>query len=110
MTVPRDEQVGIGALRVVTGEGVSNPILVMLDDLPTAVETSDNHTIQQAQSIQLPTAVDGQCDAIQEDMFRFHAVPGQRVSFEVVSQRLRFEARSGTAAVEGRRIADHPFR
>jgi hypothetical protein len=88
VTVPRDEQVGIGALRVVTGEGVSNPVLVMLDDLPTMVETSDNHTVQQAQSIEVPTAIDGQCDAVQEDIFRFHARLGQRVSFEVVSQRL----------------------
>jgi hypothetical protein len=88
VTIPRDEQIGIGALRLVTGEGVSNPVLVMLDDLPTVVEASDNHTIQQAQSITLPIAVDGQCDALQEDVFRFHARLGQRVSFEVVSQRL----------------------
>src|SRR5262245_5197041 len=43
VTVPRDEQVGVGAVRVVTGDGVSNPILVMLDDLPTIAEASDNH-------------------------------------------------------------------
>ena len=43
VTVPRDEQVGIGALRVVTSEGVSNPFLVMLDDLSTLAEASDNH-------------------------------------------------------------------
>ena len=88
VTVPRDEQVGIGAMRVVTGEGVSNPVLVMLDDLPTVAETSDNHTTEQAQPIQWPIAVDGQCDPVQEDLFRFHAAAGQRVSFEVVSQRL----------------------
>ena len=88
VTVPRDEQVGIGAFRVVTGEGISNPVLIMLDDLPTAAESSDNHTIQQAQPIKLPTAIDGQCDAVQEDWFRFHAESGRRLSFEVVAQRL----------------------
>ena len=88
VTVPRDEQVGIGAVRIVTGEGVSNPILVMLDDLPTIAETSDNHAAAQAQRIQSPIAVDGQCDAVQEDMFRFHADAGQQLSFEIVSQRL----------------------
>jgi hypothetical protein len=88
VTVPRDEQVGVGALRVVTSAGISNPILIMLDDLPTTGESSDNHTIQQAQSITVPTAIDGQCDAIQEDMFRFHAVARQRIAFEVVAQRL----------------------
>jgi hypothetical protein len=88
MTVPRDEQVGVGAMRVVTGEGVSNPILVMLDDLPTIAEASDNHVTAKAQRIQLPIGVDGQCDAVQEDMFRFHADAGQQLSFEIVSQRL----------------------
>lgn len=88
LTLPREAQVGIGALRVVTGEGVSNPILVMLDDLPTVAEASDNHAPAQAQAIQIPTAVDGQCDAVQEDLFRFQAAAGQRLSFEVVAQRL----------------------
>lgn len=88
VTVPRDEQIGIGALRIVTGEGVSNPVLVMLDDLASTVEVPDNHTAQQAQSIALPIAVDGECEQLQEDYFRFHARLGQRVSFEVVSQRL----------------------
>lgn len=88
VTIPRDEQVGIGALRVVTGEGISNPVLVMLDDLPTVAESSDNRAIQQAQPIKLPTAIDGQCDAVQEDFFRFHAGTGQRLAFEVVAQRL----------------------
>jgi hypothetical protein len=88
ITVPREEQVGIGALRVVTGEGVSNPVLVMLDDLQSLAESSDNHIAAQAQSIGWPIAVDGQCDAVQEDLFRIHVAPGQHLSFEVVSQRL----------------------
>ncbi len=88
VTVPRGEQVGIGAMRVVTGEGVSNPVLVMLDDLPTVAEAPDNHTAEQAQAITWPIAVDGQCDPVQEDFFRFHASAGQHLSFEVVSQRL----------------------
>jgi hypothetical protein len=88
VTVPRGEQVGFGAMRLVTSEGVSNPILVMLDDLPTVPEASDNHTIEQAQPIDWPIAVDGQGDPVQEDWFRFHAAAGQQISFEVVSQRL----------------------
>jgi hypothetical protein len=88
VTVPRGEQVGLGAVRVVTGEGVSNPLLVMLDDLATIAEASDNHAPAQAQPIQLPIAMDGQCEPVQEDFFRFHADAGQHVSFEVVSQRL----------------------
>jgi hypothetical protein len=88
ITVPREEQVGIGAIRVVTGEGVSNPVLVMLDDLRSVAEASDNHAPVQAQKLEWPVAVDGQCDSVQEDLFRLTVAAEQRVSFEVVSQRL----------------------
>jgi hypothetical protein len=88
LTVPREVQVGINAMRVVTAEGVSNPILIMVDDLPTVGESTDNHAAEQAQPIQIPVAVDGQCDAVQQDVFRFQAAAGQRVSFEVVAQRI----------------------
>jgi hypothetical protein len=88
ITLPREVQVGIGAIRLITAEGVSNPVLLMLDDLPTVVETSENHVLEQAQPVQLPTAIDGQCDPVQEDLYRFSAAAGQRLSFEVVAQRL----------------------
>jgi hypothetical protein len=60
----------------------------MLDDLRSVAETSDNHAPAPAEITQWPVAIDGQCDAVQEDFFRFHVAAGQRVSFEVVSQRL----------------------
>lgn len=88
ITVPRDEQVGVGALRLVTGEGVSNPILAMVDDLPSSAEAADNHSIAQAQLAAWPVAIDGQCEPIEEDYYRFHVEAGQRLSFEVVAQRL----------------------
>lgn len=88
MVVPRSEQVGIGALRVVTGEGVSNPVLIMLDDLPTLSESSDHSTMAQAQTIEIPIAVDGQCEPLLEDVYRLHVSSGQRLSLEIVAQRL----------------------
>lgn len=88
VTVPRDEQVGIGALRVVTNDGPSSPVLLMVDDLRSAPEAAENHTLAEAQMIQPPIAIDGQCDAIQEDFYRFRAEAGQAISVEVVAQRL----------------------
>ena len=88
ITVPRDEQVGIGAMRLVTGEGVSNPILAMVDDLPSVAEATDNHAVAQAQQAEWPVAVDGQCEPVEEDYYRIHVEAGQRLSFEVVAQRL----------------------
>src|SRR5690349_193193 len=88
ITVPRDGQVGVGAMRLVTGEGVSNPILAMVDDLPSVAEASDNHKAAQAQQAEWPVAVDGQCEPVEEDYYRIHVEAGQRLSFEVVAQRL----------------------
>jgi hypothetical protein len=76
----------------------------MVDDLPTVAESPDNHTAQQAQAVTLPIAVEGQCDAVHEDLFRLQAAAGQRLSFEVVAQRfgskldplLRIVAADGT--------------
>jgi hypothetical protein len=88
LTVPRDEQVGISVMRAVSAEGVSNPILLMIDDLRSVPGAAENFSAENAQQLDLPIAVDGQCDAVQEDMYRFYAAAGQRLSFEVVSQRL----------------------
>jgi hypothetical protein len=88
ITVPRDEQVGVGAMRLVTAEGVSNPILAMVDDLPSVAASGENHRVGQAQALAWPVAVDGQCEPAEEDWFRFHVEAGQRVSFEAVAQRI----------------------
>jgi hypothetical protein len=107
VTVPRDEQVGVGAMRIVTGEGVSNPVLVMLDDLPTVAETADNHARDSAQPVDWPAAVDGRCEPLEEDWFRFHAAAGQRLSFEVVSQRLgaRLDPTLRLSTADGKELA-----
>ncbi|MEO2049204.1 MAG: hypothetical protein ABGX16_21810 [Pirellulales bacterium] len=88
VTTGRGEQIGVGAVRVVTSEGVSNPLLVMVDDLISTADIGSNHTLGQAQKIDLPIAIDGQCDAVHEDLFRFHVLAGEQLSFETVSQRL----------------------
>jgi hypothetical protein len=88
VTTPRDEQVGVGAMRLVTAEGVSNPVLMMVDDLPSTAESAENHDAAHAQPVEWPIAVDGQCDPAQEDWFRIHVEAGQRLSFETVAQRI----------------------
>jgi hypothetical protein len=88
ITVPRDEQIGIGAIRLVTAEGISNPMFVMVDDLDSVSEGVENHRSAQSQTVEWPVAVDGQCDPVQEDWFRFHVEAGQRLSFETVAQRI----------------------
>ncbi|MEX2187832.1 MAG: PPC domain-containing protein [Pirellulales bacterium] len=86
--VPADAPVGVAAVRIATGNGASSLRPMLVDDLPSAAESGDNHEPAKAQAIAAPTAVDGTCDALQSDFFRLPLKSGQAISFEVVAQRI----------------------
>ena len=88
LTIPADAPIGIGGVRVATGQGVSNLRLIMIDDLPTLTDNGKNKTIAEAQELNLPVAVEGACEAESYDFYKFTAAKGQRVSVEVVARRL----------------------
>lgn len=88
ITVPADAQVGIGGVRIATGQGVSNLRLLMIDDLPSLADGGANKSIETAQEVALPAAIDGACEAESMDYYRFTAAAGQRISIEVFAQRL----------------------
>jgi hypothetical protein len=89
-TLADDVAVGIGAVRVATGQGISSLRLMMIDDLASVAESGDNHSPSGAQELSLPVAVDGQCDAQQYDYYKLHATAGQRLSVDVVARRLGY--------------------
>lgn len=80
--------VGIYGLRVATAEGISNPLLFMVDDLPTLVSLRSNHDFNSAQSITLPNAIDGTTDSGKADYFQFAGSASDWVSIEAVATRL----------------------
>ncbi|HEX5244186.1 MAG TPA: PPC domain-containing protein [Tepidisphaeraceae bacterium] len=88
ITAPYDAQVGIGAVRLLTSRGPSHLQLLMIDDLPVTAQSSGNHSLRSAQKIQLPIAVEGTCQSMAMDYYRFAGKKGQRVSAEIVAQRL----------------------
>jgi len=88
LSVPKNVPVGIGALRLATTNGVSNLHLILVDDLPTAAGSGTNRTLTTAQELKLPVAVDGNCEELSFDYYAFKAKKGQRVSVEVVANRL----------------------
>lgn len=87
ITVPPDAPVGVGALRIATHAGVSNLHLFMVDDLPSIVKRGGNSSPVAAQTLTLPVGVDGSCEALRSDFYRFSAKRGQRVSVEIVAAR-----------------------
>src|SRR5688500_10724040 len=88
LTVPPTTQVGVHALRVATRGGVSNLVPFMVDGLPTVRGAGGNASGSGAQPIESHVAVDGACEALASDFYRFKAEAGQRRSFEVVAARL----------------------
>jgi len=88
ITAPHDASVGIGAVRLLTSRGPSHLQLIMIDDLPVIAQSSGNHSIRSAQQLKLPIAVEGTCQSMAMDYYRFAGKKGQRVSAEIVAQRL----------------------
>ncbi len=90
VTVPQDAPPSLGGVVVGTKAGVSDPVWLMLDDLPTTAETRGNNTRTTPQEISPFMAVDAVSEGTQFDYFRFSAAAGQRVAIEVVGRRLGF--------------------
>ncbi|MDA0659443.1 MAG: PPC domain-containing protein [Planctomycetota bacterium] len=88
MTLGRDAQLGFGAVRLATKEGVSGWLLLMIDDLPSVAESSGNSRAEVAQIVERSVGIEGTTDPLIEDYFCFQAEAGQTSSFEVVAQRL----------------------
>lgn len=79
---------GIGALRLTGSNGVSAYHLIMVDSVPSVPESAANASIASAQALRLPVAIDGVCQEMKSDFYRFTARKGQHVCVEVVAQRL----------------------
>ncbi len=86
--VTADAPIGIGAVRVFGSNGVSGFGFVALDELPTMAEARTNGTKATAQVIEFGSAVDGRCEELGYDWFKFHVNKGQPVSVETVAARL----------------------
>jgi len=87
-TLAKEVPVGIGALRLATTNGISDLRLIMIDNLPVVAKSGTNKTIASAQELKLPVAVDGHCEELGFDYYTFKAAKGQRVSIELVANRL----------------------
>jgi Concanavalin A-like lectin/glucanases superfamily/Bacterial pre-peptidase C-terminal domain len=90
LTIPSDVPLGVGGVRVSTGQGISNVRLILLDDLPSTAKLGTNKSPQTAQLVTPPVAIDGACDAESSDFYKITATAGQRISVEVFARRLGF--------------------
>jgi hypothetical protein len=88
LKVPRQTTTGIGAIRLVTTNGLSGLHLLLIDSLPTVEAASTSHSPATAQRLSGQVVVDGVCEELRSDFYRITAKKGDRLSIEVVAQRL----------------------
>ncbi len=90
VNVPPSVPIGIYAVRLATGGGISNLRLVMVDDLPSISKVGTNKSVSAAQEIATSVAVDGACEPESYDYYKFNGVAGQHITVEVVARRLGY--------------------
>ena len=77
VTLPADAPLGVFPVRVVSAKGVSNPVLISVDQVPTVMEVEPNTTFEKAQAVPSPVVVEGACAKNDVDYFRFSGRKGQ---------------------------------
>ncbi|MFM8471790.1 MAG: PPC domain-containing protein [Limisphaerales bacterium] len=88
VSLPAEAPVGIHAVRVASVNGVSSPVLLMVDDLPSVADRGTNTRATNAQSLVWPVAVDGAATALGHKFYRVTVKSGDRLAIEAVAQRL----------------------
>jgi hypothetical protein len=79
---------GIAALRVATRSGISSPLLIAIDELPTVTANGKNKSIKQAQAIELPVAIEGAAEELTSHFYKFSGHKGETLSVDIVASRI----------------------
>lgn len=89
LIVAAETAVGAYPIRVQTDDGISNPFLFVVGQLPQIVEKEDNSTFETAQLIpEPPLVVEGQVAGNDVDYFRFHGRKGQTIVIDAQCSRI----------------------
>lgn len=88
LSVPTDAPLGPMPLWFADAAGPAEPVVVIIDDLPTLVAPADNTSRQTAQPLPLPGAVDGVSQGAHSAFYRIEVAAGERVAIEVLTQPL----------------------
>jgi hypothetical protein len=88
LTVPADVPVGVYSVRVQTDEGLSNPFLLAVGQVPNVAEAEPNNRPEQAQAVALPCTVEGQASGNDVDYFQFAGRQGQKILIDAQCARI----------------------
>ncbi len=87
VSVDRKTTVGAHTLRLVSRQGLSNPLSLLVNSEPL-IDESENpiNTPQEAQQVRFPVVVNGRLSQPGEvDYYAFEAAQGQKLQFEVIT-------------------------
>jgi hypothetical protein len=87
-TVAPETPVGFFPVRVQTDDGISNPFLLAVGQVPNLAEVEPNNVFDGAQSVPLPSVVEGQAAGNDVDYFKFTGLKGQKVLIDAQCARL----------------------
>jgi len=88
LTIAPDTALGVYPIRVRTENGISNPLLFSVGQLPQVAEKEENSSIEVAQPIPTPVVVEGQTAGNDVDYFRFTGRKGQRIVVDAQCARI----------------------
>lgn len=108
LRVSPDAPLGLYGLRLATRSGLSNVKLFLIDDLPTVTERRPAGRTDSPQHLSWPVAVLGQADEGDVDRYSIDVGAGERVTFEVVGNRLGqdFDPVVTVKDARGRRVVE----
>lgn len=86
--LPADAPLGVFPMRVVTAKGVSNPVLVAVDQVPTVMEVEPNTKFETAQAVPAPVVVEGSCANNDVDFYKFSGRKGQQIVVDAAAARI----------------------
>jgi hypothetical protein len=101
LTISSEAVLGSHEMRVISPEGVSNPLTIRVTDTPEIVEAGGKHSLTNAQEVNLPTGILGKVgEADQTDFFKFFARKNEHLIFDVQASRLGFALDSSLAILD----------
>ena len=88
LTLAETAPLGIAFLRLPTATGFSGPLLFLVDDLALTARSPQNTSVEKAQLLTLPTAVESASDTGGSQFYRLSPKQGETFSVEVYAGRL----------------------
>ncbi len=88
LTVDAETPLGVYPVRIRTEDGLSNPFLLAVGQLPQVAEKEENSTFETAQVVTVPTVIEGQAAGNDVDFFKFTGKKGQKIVVDAQCARI----------------------